>query len=84
MNSRAFLKNLPALSIVALAFCVSPVDAADPAPVSVLIVYHSGSGNTEKMAQGVADGAKTVSGRMSFSSESVTWRLTIYCLPMPS
>jgi NAD(P)H dehydrogenase (quinone) len=62
MNRRAFLNTLAALSIVALAFCVSPVDAADPAPISVLIVYHSGSGNTEKMAQGVADGAKTVSG----------------------
>jgi len=63
MNRRAFLKNLAALStLVALAFCVSPVDAADPTPVSVLIVYHSGGGNTEKMAQGVADGAKTVSG----------------------
>jgi len=40
----------------------SPTQAADPQPVTVLVVYHSASGNTEKMAQGVAEGAKTVSG----------------------
>jgi NAD(P)H dehydrogenase (quinone) len=32
------------------------------ADVSVLIAYHSGTGNTEKMVQGVAEGAKSVSG----------------------
>ena len=31
------------------------------AAVNVLITYHSVTGNTEKMAQGVADGAKEVS-----------------------
>src|SRR5687767_12911621 len=41
---------------------VSLVDAADPTAFSVLIVYHSATGNTEKMAQGVADGARTVTG----------------------
>src|SRR5262249_2416743 len=30
--------------------------------VSVLVVYHSATGNTEKMAQGVVDGAKAISG----------------------
>lgn len=40
----------------------SPTQAADPQPVTVLVVYHSASGNTEKMAQGVAEGAKAVSG----------------------
>jgi NAD(P)H dehydrogenase (quinone) len=30
--------------------------------VTVLITYHSVTGNTEKMAQGVAEGAKAVSG----------------------
>ena len=43
-----------------LALYASPGDAADPAPVIVLVTYHSG--NTEKMAQGVAEGAETVSG----------------------
>jgi NAD(P)H dehydrogenase (quinone) len=40
----------------------SPTQAADPQPVTVLVVYHSASGNTEKMAQGVAEGAKTAAG----------------------
>ena len=40
----------------------SPTQAADPHPVTVLVVYHSASGNAEKMAQGVAEGAKAVSG----------------------
>src|SRR5690242_16095981 len=30
--------------------------------VSVLVAYHSGTGNTEKIAQGVAEGARSVSG----------------------
>jgi NAD(P)H dehydrogenase (quinone) len=45
-----------------LALYASPGDAADPAPINVLVAYHSVTGNTEKMAQGVADGAKTVPG----------------------
>jgi NAD(P)H dehydrogenase (quinone) len=34
----------------------------DSKMVSVLIVYDSGSGNTEKMAHAVADGVKEVDG----------------------
>lgn len=48
---------------VVLSFTCSPTQAADSvAPLSVLIVYHSASGNTEKMAQSVAEGAKAISG----------------------
>lgn len=48
---------------VVLSFTCSPTLAADSvAPLSVLIVYHSASGNTEKMAQAVAEGAKGISG----------------------
>ncbi len=48
---------------VVLSFTCSPTQAADSvAPLSVLIVYHSASGNTEKMAQAVAEGAKAISG----------------------
>ena len=36
--------------------------AADTSSVAVLVTYHSSSGNTEKMAQGVAEGAKAVPG----------------------
>ena len=63
MNGREFLKSAGVLCTVAvLALYASPGDAADPAPVIVLVTYHSATGNTEKMAQGVAEGAKTVSG----------------------
>ena len=63
MNRRGFLKNAGALSAVAvLALYASPGDAADPAPVTVLVTYHSVTGNTEKMAQRVADAARAVAG----------------------
>ena len=63
MNGREFLKSAGVLCTVAvLALYASPGDAADPAPVIVLVTYHSASGNTEKMAQAVAEGAKAVSG----------------------
>ena len=63
MNRREFLKRAGVLCTVAvLALYASPGDAADPAPVIVLVTYHSATGNTEKMAQGVAEGAKAVSG----------------------
>ena len=63
MNGREFLKEAGVLLLVA-SFLLggSPTQAADSQPVTVLVVYHSASGNTEKMAQGVAEGAKAVSG----------------------
>jgi len=63
MDSRALLKSLSFLpTVVALVFSGGPAHAADPTAIGVLVVYHSASGNTEKMAQGVVDGAKAVSG----------------------
>jgi NAD(P)H dehydrogenase (quinone) len=63
MNRRAFLKQARILfAAVVPALYGSPVSAADPQPVTVLVVYHSATGNTEKMAQGVAEEAKAVSG----------------------
>lgn len=63
MNRREFLKRAGVLCTVAvLALYASPGDAADPAPVIVLVTYHSATGNTEKMADGVAEGAKAISG----------------------
>ncbi len=50
------------LALVVLVLYGSAGHAANPTPVTVLITYHSATGNTEKMAQGVADGAKAVSG----------------------
>src|SRR2546425_10114561 len=41
----------------------TPTLAADePLPFAVLVTYHSRSGNTEKMARAVVDGAKSVPG----------------------
>jgi NAD(P)H dehydrogenase (quinone) len=63
MEGREFLKEACVLSLAAVFLLGSgTTQAADPQPVTVLVVYHSASGNTEKMAQGVAEGAKAVSG----------------------
>jgi NAD(P)H dehydrogenase (quinone) len=65
MNRREFLKRVGVLSAaVCLVLSNSPSQAADPQPVTVLVTYHSATGNTEKMAQGVAEGAKGVSGTL--------------------
>ena len=65
MNRREFLKKVGVLSAaVSLVLSNSPSQAADPQPVTVLVTYHSATGNTEKMAQGVAEGAKGVSGTL--------------------
>ena len=49
---------LTAAMVLSLGF-VQPVLAET---VSVLVAYHSATGNTEKMAQGVAEGVKSVAG----------------------
>src|SRR5215472_17411702 len=64
MNRREFLKK-PRIAAVAavLLLAGSTTQAADSvSSVTVLIAYHSASGNTEKMAQGVSEGVKSVSG----------------------
>lgn len=62
MNRRQFPKRTWVTSLAAVFLLVgTPIHAADPQPVTVLVVYHSASGNTEKMAHGVAEGAKAVS-----------------------
>jgi NAD(P)H dehydrogenase (quinone) len=63
MNRRGYLKGAGALlAVLTLTPCGRSGHAADLQPTTVLVTFHSGSGNTEKMAQGVADGAKGVSG----------------------
>lgn len=64
MNRREFFKKPRIAAVAAVLLLVgSPTKAADSvSPVTVLIAYHSVSGNTEKVAQGVAEGAKAVSG----------------------
>ena len=62
MNRRDALKTLGVLSAAAiLSLYGSFVGSADSQSVTVLVTYHSASGNTEKMAQGVAEGVKVVS-----------------------
>lgn len=61
MNRREFLiKAGVASGAAAPLLAAVQTQAADP--VTVLIAYHSVTGNTEKMAQGVADGARAVPG----------------------
>jgi len=60
MNQRLALLNLTiAATFVSV---LGYASAAHAQSVSVLVAYHSGTGNTEKMAQGVAEGAKSVPG----------------------
>ena len=62
MNRRDYLKTLGVLSAAAiLSLYGSFVGRADSQSVTVLVTYHSASGNTEQMAQGVAEGVKVVS-----------------------
>ena len=63
MTRHEFLR-IAAVLLVALVAALygGPVNAADPQSVTVLVIYHSATGNTEKMAQGVAEGAKAVPG----------------------
>ena len=60
---------LPGAVAVRLFLCIavfgfSPVSADEsiPTPIRILVAYHSLSGNTERMAEAVVDGAKSVSG----------------------
>jgi NAD(P)H dehydrogenase (quinone) len=63
MNRRELLRDVGVAAAAASPILVgSASEAQVPAAVNVLIAYHSVTGNTEKMAQGVAEGAKAVSG----------------------
>jgi NAD(P)H dehydrogenase (quinone) len=64
MDKRSFLKEAGAASLAAGVLLTSRSSQAQIASdqAKVLIAYHSVTGNTEKMAQGVADGAKSIAG----------------------
>ena len=62
MNGLQFLKVAAVVAVMVVGFYGAPANAADAQPLTVLVVYHSATGNTEKMAQGVAEGARAVSG----------------------
>ena len=60
MNRRELLKETGVVAAASLLAASASQAQAQAAGVNVLIAYHSVTGNTEKMAQGVAEGAKTV------------------------
>jgi NAD(P)H dehydrogenase (quinone) len=60
MKRRELLTNTGIVSAGAVLAATGAL--GQPAPVAVLVTYHSASGNTEKMAQAVAEGARGVSG----------------------
>jgi NAD(P)H dehydrogenase (quinone) len=64
MDKRSFLKEAGAASLAASGLLASRSSQAQvpSSQARVLIAYHSVSGNTEKMAQGVSDGATSVAG----------------------
>ena len=57
--------QLPAVALTLIMLCTGCVSwswAEEPSAIKVLVTYHSLSGNTERMAEAVAAGAKSVSG----------------------
>ena len=63
MNKREFFRQAGVMLLLAVGLVGErPCQAADSQAITVLVVYHSATGNTEKMAQGLAEGAKAVSG----------------------
>jgi NAD(P)H dehydrogenase (quinone) len=63
MHRRELLETVGVVLVAAAAALLAgPGHAADAPPVTVLVTYHSATGHTEKMAQGVTEGAKSVSG----------------------
>jgi hypothetical protein len=62
MNRRELLKDASLATAVSLVVFGEAQAQAQGAIVRVLVTYHSVTGNTEKMAHGVVEGAKGVSG----------------------
>jgi NAD(P)H dehydrogenase (quinone) len=71
MRSPTFLRGGALPTALAAAWCALlaaravAADAPAPGEVRVLIAYHSRTGNTEKMAEGVAEGVKRVPGAVA-------------------
>src|SRR5262249_34389306 len=62
MNRRDLLRDVGIAAAAASPLLAASASQAQSARVSVLIAYYSVTGNTEKMAQGVSEGARGVSG----------------------
>ena len=59
MNRRDLLKGSAPMGASLLATAAPAFAQQGSSPPTVLVAYHSVTGNTEKMAQGVAEGART-------------------------
>ncbi|MGH7219892.1 MAG: flavodoxin family protein [Nitrospiraceae bacterium] len=63
LTSISRLRLIGSLLLSALLLVLGETFADEPAPrVKVLVTYHSLSGNTERMAEAVVEGVKSVSG----------------------
>ena len=63
MNRREWIRDIGAAAVASPVLFAEATQAQAPInPVNVLVAYHSVTGNTEKMAQGVAAGANAVPG----------------------
>ena len=62
MNKREFLEVAGAATAAAAILASSTPAQTQGGEVNVLVAYHSVTGNTEKMAQSVAEGVKSVAG----------------------
>jgi NAD(P)H dehydrogenase (quinone) len=62
MNISRILTTAVSLLLISCSGSFLASAEQDPPPVKVLVTYHSLSGNTERMADAVAEGVKSVSG----------------------
>jgi NAD(P)H dehydrogenase (quinone) len=56
------MRRLVIVCAAALALVQCSASAQQPSPIRILVTYHSQTGNTEKLAQAIGAGAKTVQG----------------------
>src|SRR5262252_445802 len=73
MNRRKFVMRVGQV-VVAVSVVLTCSLSEGQQSVAVLIAYHSATGNTEKMTQGVAEGARPSPGRALFSNGSPKWQ----------
>ena len=56
------MRQIVLVGLLVLGWIIAAPAAEPPASVTVLVAYHSATGHTEKMAQGVVEGARSLPG----------------------